>query len=92
MAALPSCNGEAGPDAHGEVGYWTSAKIISLGMEGSSTDLLGRLLNGVYDAVPASVPTASCPAVEATQLLVRSFRLRGGGISASASGFDADGN
>lgn len=75
-----------------EAGYWTSAEIISLGMEGSSEDLLGRLLNGVYDAVLASFPTASGPAVEAAQQLVRSFRLRGGGFSASAFGFGAGGN
>ncbi len=74
-----------------EAGYWTSSEIISLGSEGSSEDLLGRLLNGAYDAVLASFPTASGPAVEAAQQLVRSFRLRGGGFSASAFGFGAGG-
>ncbi len=74
-----------------EAGYWTSAEIISLGSEGSSEDLLGRLLNGAYDAVLASFPAAAGPAVEAAQQLVRSFRLRGGGFSASAFGFGAGG-
>ena len=74
-----------------EAGYWTSSEIISLGSEGSSEDLLGRLLNGAYDAVLASFPAASGPAVEAAQQLVRSFRLRGGGFSASAFGFGAGG-
>lgn len=75
-----------------EAGYWTSAEIISLGSEDSSEDLLGRLLNGAYDAVLASFPTAAGPAVEAAQQLVRSFRLRGGGFSASAWGFGAGGS
>ena len=74
-----------------EAGYWTSSEIISLGSEGSSEDLLGRLLHGAYDAVLASFPAASGPAVEAAQQLVRSFRLRGGGFSASAFGFGAGG-
>ena len=74
-----------------EAGYWTSAEIISLGSEGSSEDLLGRLLHGAFDAVLASYPTAAGPAVEAAQQLVRSFRLRGGGFSASALGFGAGG-
>ncbi|MCT0230928.1 ATP-binding protein [Synechococcus sp. CS-1324] len=74
-----------------EAGYWTSAEIIALGSEGSSEDLLGRLLSGAYDAVLASYLTAAGPAVEAAQQLVRSFRLRGGGFSASAFGFGAGG-
>ena len=74
-----------------EAGYWTSSEIMSLGSEGSSEDLLGRLLHGAYDAVLASFPAASGPAVEAAQQLVRSFRLRGGGFSASAFGFGAGG-
>lgn len=74
-----------------EAGYWTSAEIISLGSEGSSEDLLGRLLNGAYDAVLSSFPSAAGPAVEAAQQLVRSFRLRGGGFSASAFGFGGGG-
>ena len=74
-----------------EAGYWTSAEIISLGSEGSSEDLLGRLLNGAYDAVLASFPAAAGPAVETAQQLVRSFRLRGGGFSVSAFGFGAGG-
>jgi DNA-binding transcriptional ArsR family regulator len=74
-----------------EAGYWTSSEIISLGSEASSEDLLGRLLHGAYDAVLASFPAASGPAVEAAQQLVRSFRLRGGGFSASAFGFGAGG-
>jgi DNA-binding transcriptional ArsR family regulator len=64
---------------------------MSLGREGSSDDLLGRLLNGAYDAVLASFPAASGQAVEAAQRLVRGFRLRGGGFSASAFGFGAGG-
>jgi DNA-binding transcriptional ArsR family regulator len=74
-----------------EAGFWTSSEIMSLGSEGSSEDLLGRLLHGAYDAVLASFPAASGPAVEAAQQLVRSFRLRGGGFSASAFGFGAGG-
>jgi hypothetical protein len=74
-----------------EAGYWTSSEIISLGSEGGSEDLLGRLLNGAYDAVLASFPAASGPAIEAAQQLVRSFRLRGGGFSASAFGFGVGG-
>jgi hypothetical protein len=74
-----------------EAAYWTSSEIMSLGSEGSSEDLLGRLLHGAYDAVLASFPAASGPAVEAAQQLVRSFRLRGGGFSASAFGFGAGG-
>ena len=74
-----------------EAGFWTSSEIMSLGSEGSSEDLLGRLLHGAYDAVLASLPAAFGPAVEAAQQLVRSFRLRGGGFSASAFGFGAGG-
>ena len=73
-------------------GYWTSAEIISLGSEGSPEDLLGRLLSGAYDAVLSSCPSAAGPAVEAAQQLVRSFRLRGGGFTASAFGFGAGGS
>ena len=76
-------------------GYWTSAEIISLGSEGSSEDLLGRLISGAYDAVMASCPKEDKdkeeepeePAVKAAQQLVRSFRLRGGGLSLSLGGF-----
>mgnify|MGYP003336420329 CR=1 FL=1 len=75
----------------GTAGYWSSAEVISLGSEGSSEELLGWLLNGAYDAVLACCPTAAGPAVEAAQKLVRSFRLRGGGFSASAFGFGAGG-
>jgi hypothetical protein len=52
-----------------EAGYWTSSEIMSLGSEGSSEDLLGRLLHGAHDAVLASFPSASGPAVEAAQHL-----------------------
>ena len=68
-------------------GYWTSAEIISLDSEGSSEDLLGRLISGAYDAVLASCPSAAGPEVEAARQLVRSFRLPGGGFSVSLGGF-----
>lgn len=78
-----------------EAGYWTSSEIMSLGIEGSSEDLLGRLLNGAYDAVLASFPAACGPAVAAAQQLVRSFRLRGGtqheGVSTPPSALLFDG-
>ncbi|TVS07369.1 MAG: hypothetical protein EA413_01225 [Cyanobium sp. PLM2.Bin73] len=73
-------------------GYWTSAEIIPVTAEGSSEDLLGRLLSGAYDAVLASHPGAGGPAVETAQQLVRSFRLRGGGFNVSGLGFGAGGS
>ena len=72
-------------------GYWTSTEIISLGREGSSEDLLGRLISGAYDTVLASCPSAAGPAVEAARQLVRSFRLRGGDFSLALAGFGAGG-
>jgi hypothetical protein len=73
-------------------GYWTSAEIIPVTAEGSSEELLGRLLSGTYDAVLASHPEAGGPAVEAGQQLVRSFRLRGGGFNVSVLGSGAGGS
>ncbi|TGG90274.1 MAG: hypothetical protein ERJ67_11100 [Aphanocapsa feldmannii 277cV] len=74
-------------------GYWTSAEIISLGSEGSSEDLLGRLISVAYDAVLASCPKAvgSAVAVKDAQQLVCSSRLqlRGGSASVSLAGLSA---
>ena len=70
-------------DAHAE-GYWSSDEIIPISAEGASDQLLGQLLSGVYDAVLANCPTATGPEVEAAQQLVRSIRLRGGGLTVSA--------
>ena len=78
-------------DAQAE-GYWNSDKIIPISAEGASEHLLGQLLSGVYDAVLANCPTAAGPEVEAAQQLVRSIRLRGGGITVSAFGFGAGGS
>ncbi|MCS5700363.1 ATP-binding protein [Cyanobium sp. FGCU-52] len=66
-------------------GYWSSDEIIPISAEGASEHLLGQLLSGVYDAVLANCPTAAGPEVEAAQQLVRSIRLRGGGLTLSAT-------
>lgn len=73
-------------------GYWTTAEIIPITAELTSEELIGQLLAGAYDAVLASSPQASGPALEAAQQLVRSIRLRGGGLSVSALGFGAGGS
>lgn len=72
-------------------GYWTSAEIIPITADLTSEDLIGQLLAGAFDAVLASCPPASGPAVEAAQQLVRTIRLRGGGFTVSAAGFGAGG-
>jgi len=64
-------------------GYWSSDEIISISAAGTSEQLLGQLLSGVYDAVLANCPTATGPEVEAAQQLVRSIRLMGGSQSES---------
>ncbi|MCP9793322.1 ATP-binding protein [Vulcanococcus limneticus Candia 3F8] len=83
-------------DAQAE-GYWSSDAIIPIsakgaGAEGASEQLLGQLLSGVYDAVLANCPTAAGPEVEAAQQLVRSIRLRGGGLTLSAFGLGVGGS
>lgn len=78
-------------DAQAE-GYWTADEIIPIGADGASEQLLGQLLAGVYDAVLANCPAAAGPDVEAAQQLVRSMRLRGGGLSLSAFGFGFGGS
>jgi hypothetical protein len=78
-------------DAQAE-GYWSSGEIIPISAEGSSEQLLGQLLSGVYDAVLANCPTAAGLEVEAAQQLVRSIRLRGGGLSVSAFGLGVGGS
>jgi hypothetical protein len=66
-------------------GYWSSDEIIPMSAEGASEHLLGQLLSGVYDAVLANCPTAAGPEVDAAQQLVRSIRLRGSGLTLSAT-------
>ena len=83
-------------DAQAE-GYWSSDEIIPVGArgtgaEGASEQLLGQLLSGVYDAVLANRPTAAGPEVDAAQQLVRSIRLRGGGLTVSAFGVGLGGS
>jgi len=78
-------------DAQAE-GYWSSDEIIPMSAEGASEHLLGQLLSGVYDAVLANCPTAAGPAVEAAQQLVRSIRLRGGGLTLSVFGVGLGGS
>jgi hypothetical protein len=73
-------------------GYWSSDEIIPINAEGASEQLLGQLLSGVYDAVLANCPTAAGPEVEAAQQLVRSIRLRGGGLTVSAFGLGVGGS
>lgn len=73
-------------------GYWSSDEIIPISAEGASEQLLGQLLSGVYDAVLANCPTAAGPDVEAAQQLVRSIRLRGGGLTVSAFGVGLGGS
>ena len=60
--------------------------------EGASEHLLGQLLSGVYEAVLANCPMAAGPEVEAAQQLVRSIRLRGGGLTLSAFGVGLGGS
>jgi hypothetical protein len=74
-----------------DAGYWASDGIIPLTAERSSEELMGLILAGAYDAVLTSRPEASGPALEAAQQLVRSFRLRSGGLSISAFGLGAGG-
>ena len=78
-------------DAQAE-GYWGSDEIIPISADGSGEQLLGQLLSGVYDAVLANCTTATGPEVEAAQQLVRSIRLRGGGLSVSAFGLGIGGS
>ena len=73
-------------------GYWSSDEIIPISAEGVGEQLLGQLLSGVYDSVLASHPTAKGPEVEAAQQLVRTIRLRGGGLTFSAFGLGVGGS
>jgi hypothetical protein len=73
-------------------GYWSCDEIIPISAEGASEHLLGQLLSGVYDAVLANCPTAAGPEVETAQQLVRSIRLRGGGLTLSAFGLGLGGS
>ena len=73
-------------------GYWSSNEIIPISADGANEQLLGQLLSGVYDAVLANCPTAAGPEVEAAQQLVRSLRLRGGGLTVSAFGVGIGGS
>ncbi len=72
-----------------DAGYWASAEILPFTAEQGGEALMGQILAGTYDAVLASRPEASGPAVETAQQLVRSFRLRSGGFEGSAFGFGA---
>ncbi|MCS5693350.1 hypothetical protein NZK33_15375 [Cyanobium sp. FGCU-6] len=92
IASPPAgCTHTVKADAQVE-GYWSSDEIIPISSEGASEQLLGQLLSGVYVAVLANCPSAAGPEVEAAQQLVRSIRLRGGGLTLSASGFGVGGS
>ena len=72
--------------------YWVADELISITPGSSSEVLLGQLLAGAYDAVLACKPDAAGAAVEAAQQLVRSIRLRHGGVSLAVAGFGGGGS
>ena len=72
--------------------YRVANELISIAAESSSEVLLGQLLAGVYDAVLACYRDAGGAAVETAQQLVRSFRLRSGGVNLSVAGFGGGGS
>ena len=72
--------------------YWVADELISITPGSSSEVLLGQLLAGAYDAVLACKPDAAGAAVEAAQQLVRSIRLRQGGVSLAVAGFGGGGS
>lgn len=70
-----------------EAGYWTTDRLVPFSPDDTTEAVLGRLLAGLYDAILTARPmTATNPAMEAAQQLVRVARLQSGGVSLSVMG------
>ena len=68
--------------------YWTTQGRIPFYPDDTVERVLGRILEGVYEAVLTARPhTAEQPAMQRAQQYVRAFRLTGGGGSLSVAGF-----
>jgi hypothetical protein len=70
-----------------EHGYWATTKLIPFHTGDTVERLLGRILDGIYEALLTARPaTAEHPAMQRAQQYVRAFRLTGGGGSVSVLG------
>ena len=70
-----------------DAGYWTTDRLVPFSPDDTAEAVLGRLLAGLYDAILTARPlTASNPAMQAAQQLVRVARLESGGVSLSVLG------
>jgi hypothetical protein len=68
--------------------YWTTQGRIPFYPDDTVERVLGRMLEGIYEAVLTARPhTAEQPAMQRAQQYVRAFRLTGGGGSLSVAGF-----
>lgn len=70
--------------------YWTTQGRIPFYPDDTVERVLGRMLEGIYEAVLTARPhTAEQPAMQRAQQYVRAFRLSGGGGSISVAGVGA---
>lgn len=68
-------------------GYWATTNLIPFHTGDTVERVLGRILEGVYEAVLTARPaTTEHPAMQRAQQYVRAFRLMGGGGSISVLG------
>ena len=68
-------------------GYWATTDLIPFYPDDTADRLVGRMLEGVYEAVLTARPhTAEQPAMQRAQQYVRAFRLTGGGANLSVLG------
>ncbi len=68
--------------------YWATQGRIPFYPDDSVERVLGRILEGIYEAVLTARPhAAEQPAMQRAQQYVRAFRLTGGGGSLSVAGF-----
>ena len=71
-------------------GYWATQGIIPFYPDDTAERVMGRVLEGVYEAILTARPqTADHAAMQRAQQYVRAFRLVGGGGGVSLAGFGA---
>jgi hypothetical protein len=71
-------------------GYWATRGIIPFYPDDTAERVMGRILEGVYEAILTTRPeTADHPVMQRAQQYVRAFRLVGGGGGVSLAGFGA---
>jgi hypothetical protein len=71
-------------------GYWATNGVISCYPDDTAERMMGRILEGIYEAVLTARPhTSQHQAMQTAQQYVRAFRMAGGSGNISIAGFGA---